>query len=188
MTNQVAEMLKRLKRVIFGNDETPKQLPIKDDIYVIIGEEASAYEIKGDEEIPLPESKIVSKLKVKRREPIIDKEEINREENEEESDEKTESKVVVQKILPKVLTVRMKSPHEFETLKRIIDHDVIIINHEEITLEAFEKEFLDFKKYMETLNYSLWKVDDNVILIVRSDVDIDRYKSETVVESIRNSS
>ena len=68
MINQVAEMLKRLKRAIFGNDEPPRQLPIKDDGYVIVGKEASAYEIKGDEEIPLPESKIVSKLKAKRRE------------------------------------------------------------------------------------------------------------------------
>lgn len=185
MINQVAEMLKRLKRVIFGNDEPPKQLPIKDDEYIIVGEEASAYEIKGDEEIPLPESKIVSKLKVKRREPLLDEENIS-EGNEKEGDMKSETKVVVQKILPKILTVRMKSPHEFETLKKIIDHDVIIINHEEITLEAFEKIFLDFKKYMETLNYSLWKVDDNVILIVRSDIDIDRYRSETVVENVRN--
>jgi len=184
MMNQVSEMLKKLKRAIFGNDEPPTPVPIEDGKYVVIGEEASAYEIKGDKEIPLPESKIVSKLKVKRREPLLDEEET--EEIKKEEEEKTESKVVIQKILPKVLTVRMKSPHDFENLKKIIDHDVIIINHEEITLEAFEKEFLDFKKYMETLNYSLWKVDDNVILIVRSDVDIDRYKSETIVESMKN--
>ncbi|HID47352.1 MAG TPA: hypothetical protein EYP47_01425 [Methanococcaceae archaeon] len=175
-------MLKRLKRFILGNDDPPKQLPIKEE-YVVIGEEASAYEIKGDEEIPLPESKIVSKLKLKRREPPLDGE--DKPEGEIiKKEEKSESKVVIQKILPKILTVRMKSPHDFENLKKIIDHDVIIINHEDISLEAFEKEFLDFKKYVETLNYSLWRVDDNVILIVRSDVDIDRYKSETVVEGI----
>ena len=113
-------------------------------------------------------------------------EDTTEEEKDKEEEVKTETKVVIQKILPKVLTVRMKSPHEFETLKKIIDHDVIIINHEDIALEAFEKIFLDFKRYMETLNYSLWKVDDNVILIVRSDIDIDRYRSETVVESVKD--
>ena len=185
MMDQVAEMLKKLKRAIFGNDEPPTQLPIKEE-YIVIGEEASAYEIKEGEEIPLPESKIVSKLKVRRREPIVEGEDTTEEEKDKEEEVKTETKVVIQKILPKVLTVRMKSPHEFETLKKIIDHDVIIINHEDIALEAFEKIFLDFKRYMETLNYSLWKVDDNVILIVRSDIDIDRYRSETVVESVKD--
>ena len=185
MINQVAEMLKRLKRVIFGNDEPPKQLPIKEEECIVVGEEISAYEIKGDKEIPLPESNIVSKLKVKRREPLLDREDTDGEKDKKE-EVKTESKVVIQKILPTILTVRMKSPHDFENLKKIIDHDVIIINHEEISLEAFEKEFLDFKRYMETLNYSLWRVDDNVILIARADVDIDRYRSETVVESVKN--
>lgn len=55
-------MFKRLKRMVFKNDAPPKQLPIKED-YVVIGEEASAYEIKGNEEIPIPESNIVSKVK-----------------------------------------------------------------------------------------------------------------------------
>ncbi|HIQ32148.1 MAG TPA: hypothetical protein EYH55_01525 [Methanothermococcus okinawensis] len=169
-------MLKRLKRFIFGNDEPPKQLPIKEEYY-IVGEEASAYEIKGKEKIPLQESKVVSKLKVRRREPLL--------EDENENNGKDEKDV--KKILPRVLTARLKSPHDFENLKKIIDHDVIIINHEEVSLEIFRKEFLDFKKYMETLNYYLWRVDDNVILIAHTDVDIDRYKSETLVESVKNS-
>jgi len=172
-------MLKRLKRFILGNDEPPKQLPIKED-YIIIDEKPSAYEIRGDEEIPLHKSKIVSKLEVEKRESLLDSEE------DKNNSREKEGKVDIQKILPRVLTARLKSPHDFENLKKIIDHDVIIINHEEMSLEAFEKEFLDFKKYMETLNYSLWRVDDNVILIAHSDVNIDKYKSETLVKSVRN--
>ena len=184
MIKQVAEMLKKLKRIIFGNDEPPKPVPIKEEDYtIIVGKEALAYEIKEGEEIPLEGSTIVSKVKTKRREPLLDGEDTGGENN--NGEEKRATKVI-QKILPTILTVRMKSPHDLENLKKIVDHDVIIINNEEISLEAFEKEFIDFKKYMETLNYSLWKVDDNVMLIVRSDVDIDKYKSETVVESMKN--
>jgi len=175
-------MFKKIKRVIFGNDDPPNQLPIEDD-YVVIGEEASAYEIKGNEKIPIPESNIVSKIKKieRKKHDLIDeyKEKIVGESDKGIGDSESQVKIVTQKIVPKLLTARLKSPHEFENLKNIIDHDVIIINYEEIALEAFEKIFLDFKRYMETLNYSLWMVDDNVILIVKSEVDIDRYKSES---------
>ena len=177
-------MLKRLKRVFFGNDKPPTPVPVEDQEYTIVGEEISAYEIKEGEKIPLPESTIVSKVKIKKRESQLDSEDRDVEEEKKEGNRKTTK--VIQKILPTILTVRIKSPHDFENLKKIVDHDVIIINHEEITLEVFEKEFLDFKRYLETLNYSLWRVDDNVILIARTDVDIDRYKSETVVESVKN--
>ena len=176
-------MFKKLKRVIFGNDDPPKQLPINED-YIVIGEEASAYEIKGNEEIPIPESNIVSKIKKIERKKHgsidEDKDKIAGEYDEGKDDNaKSDVKIITQKIVPKLLTVRMKSPHELENLKKIIEHDVIIINYEEISLDAFEKIFLDFKRYMETLNYSLWMVDDNVILIVKSEVDIDKYKSES---------
>ncbi|MBW9222283.1 hypothetical protein KKP97_04460 [Methanothermococcus sp. SCGC AD-155-C09] len=180
-------MLNRLKRMVFKNDDPPEQLPIDEPGYEIVGKVASASEIKGNKEIPLPESNIVSKIKKvsRKKHDLIDKydDKIIIGENDVGKDDNIKSnvKVITQKILPKLLTARLKSPHEFENLKKIIDHDIIIINYEEIALEAFEKIFLDFKRYMETLNYSLWMVDDNVILIVKSEVDIDKYKSESSI-------
>ena len=181
-------MLNRLKRMVFKNDDPPEQLPIDEPGYEIVGKVASASEIKGNKEIPLPESNIVSKIKKVNRKKhdlideynnkIIGEKDVG---NDDDDGVKSNVKVITQKILPKLLTARLKSPHEFENLKKIIDHDIIIINHEEIALEAFEKIFLDFKRYMETLDYSLWMVDDNVILIVKSEVDIDKYKSESSI-------
>ncbi|WP_292460986.1 hypothetical protein [Methanothermococcus sp.] len=159
-------MLKKIKKAIFGNDEPPVQVPVQDDEYIIIGEEPSAYEIKEDKEIPLPEPKAEPKIELEKPE---DKTNIEK--------PKPEVKIITKKIMPKILTTRIKSPEDFKNLKTIIEHDVIIINLEDVPVEAIEKEFLDFKKYLETLNYKLGKVDENVILAIKSGINIDKYTS-----------
>jgi hypothetical protein len=146
-------MFKKIKRIFVGNKDLPAQVPVHEEEYVVIGEEYSAYEIKDSEEIPLPK-------------------------NESPEEEATENvKVITKKIMPRILTTRIKSPDDFENIKEIVEHDLIIINLEEIPVEAIEKEFIDFKRYLETLGYSLGRIGENIILAVKSDVDIDRYVS-----------
>ena len=154
-------MFKKIKKAIFGNDEPPVQVPVQEDEYTIIGEEATAYEIKDNEEIPISGAKS----------------EIENEARDSVEEARPEVKVITKKIMPKLLTARVKSPDDFENLKKLVEHDMIIINLEDVPVEAIVKEFSDFKKYLETLDYNLGKVDENVILAVKSGIDIDRYTS-----------
>jgi len=143
-------MFKKIKRIFVGNKELPAQVPVHEEEYVVIGQAYPAYEIKESKEIPLPKEK--------------------------PSDEKV--KVVKHKIYPRVLTTRIKSPEDFEHIKNIVEHDVLIINLEEVPIEAIVKEFNDFKKYLETLDYNLGRVGENTILAIKSDVELDKYVSE----------
>lgn len=152
-------MFKKIKRIFVGNKDLPTQIPVHEEEYVVIGEEYSAYEIKDSEEIPLPKKESL----------------------EEESEEKV--KVITKKIMPRMLTTRIKSPDDFENIKKIVEHDLIIINLEEVPIEAIEKEFIDFKRYLETLGYNLGRIGENIVLAVKSDVDIDRYVSEKPTEN-----
>jgi len=148
-------MFKKIKRIFVGNKELPTQVPVHEEEYVVIGQEYSAYEIKESEKIPITQ---------------------------ETSDNKPQ--VIKHKIYPRVLTTRIKSPEDFEHIKNIVEHDVIVINLEEVPIEAIIKEFNDFKKYLETLDYSLGRVGENTILAIKSDVEVDKYVSEEPVHEV----
>ncbi|WP_459201371.1 hypothetical protein [Methanococcus sp. CF] len=148
-------MFKKIKRIFVGNKELPTQVPVQDEEYVVIGQEYSAYEIKESEKIPITQDTSENKVQV-----------------------------IKHKIYPRVLTTRIKSPQDFEYIKKIVEHDVIVINLEEVPIEAIIKEFNDFKKYLETLDYSLGRVGENTILAIKSDVDVDKYVSEEPVHEV----
>jgi hypothetical protein len=150
-------MLKKIKRIFVGNKELPQQIPIKEEDYVVIGEEPPAYEIIGSEQIPLTEEKG-------------------------EDEEKTEERVIekVVKIIPRIFTIRIRTPEDFINVREMIEHDIIIVNLEEIPVEGVMKDFLDFKKYLETLGYRLGRVGEYVILAVKDSVEIDRYSPQHV--------
>ncbi|AEK20555.1 hypothetical protein [Methanococcus maripaludis] len=148
-------MFKKIKRIFVGNKELPTQVPVQDEEYVVIGQEYSAYEIKESEKIPIQEDTSENKVQV-----------------------------IKHKIYPRVLTTRIKSPQDFEYIKNIVEHDVILINLEEVPIEAIIKEFNDFKKYLETLDYSLGRVGENTILAIKSDVEMDKYVSEEPVHEV----
>ena len=148
-------MFKKIKRIFVGNKELPTQVPVQDEEYVVIGQEYSAYEIKESEKIPIQEDTSENKVQV-----------------------------IKHKISPRVLTTRIKSPQDFEYIKNIVEHDVILINLEEVPIEAIIKEFNDFKKYLETLDYSLGRVGENTILAIKSDVEMDKYVSEEPVHEV----
>ncbi|AEF95615.1 hypothetical protein [Methanotorris igneus] len=152
-------MLRKIKRIFVGNKELPQQIPIKEEEYVIIGEDAPAYEIVGSEQIPLTEEK-------------------EKEEDREKIEEKVIEKVI--KIPPKILTIRIKTPEDFINVREMIEHDIVIVNLEEIPVEGVIKDFLDFKKYLETLGYKLGRVGEYVILAVKDNVNIDRYSPQTI--------
>ncbi|EHP88576.1 hypothetical protein [Methanotorris formicicus] len=149
-------MLKKIKRIFVGNKELPQQIPIKEDDYIVIGEEVPAYEIVGSEQIPLTEKK----------------------EDDGDIEEKVIEKVI--KIPPKILTVRIKTPEDFIRVREIIEHDIVIVNLEEIPVEGIIKDFLDFKKYLETLGYKLGRAGEYVILAVKDNVEIDRYSPQNI--------
>jgi len=148
-------MFKKIKRIFVGNKELPTQVPVQDEEYVVIGQKYSAYEIKESEKIPIQEDTSENKVQV-----------------------------IKHKIYPRVLTTRIKSPQDFEYIKNIVEHDVILINLEEVPIEAIIKEFNDFKKYLETLDYSLGRVGENTILAIKSDVEMDKYVSEEPVHEV----
>ena len=148
-------MFKKIKRIFVGNKELPTQVPVHEEEYVVIGQEYSAYEIKESEKIPITQETSENKVQV-----------------------------IKHKIYPRVLTTRIKSPEDFEYIKNIVEHDVILINLEEVPIEAIIKEFNDFKKYLETLDYSLGRVGENTILAIKSDVEVDKYVSEEPVHEV----
>ncbi|ABO34359.1 hypothetical protein [Methanococcus maripaludis] len=148
-------MFKKIKRIFVGNKELPTQVPVHEEEYVVIGQEYSAYEIKESEKIPITQETSENKVQV-----------------------------IKHKIYPRVLTTRIKSPEDFEYIKNIVEHDVIVINLEEVPIEAIIKEFNDFKKYLETLDYSLGRVGENTILAIKSDVEVDKYVSEEPVHEV----
>ena len=160
----MVKMIKKLKRSIFGNDKPPVQVPIaEDEEYIVVGEEPTAYEIKEDKEIPIPK-------------PEPEKKD-NKEEKKEKED-KPQLKIITKKITPKLLTIRIKSPDDFDNIKKIVEHDLLVITID-VPPEAILKEFLDFKGYLETMNYNLGKVEENVILAYKSEITIDRYPPKT---------
>jgi len=156
-------MLKKIKRIFVGNKELPQQIPIKEEDYVVIGEEPPAYEIIGSEQIPLTEEKG-------------------------EDEEKTEERVIekVVKIIPRIFTIRIRTPEDFINVREMIEHDIIIVNLEEIPVEGVMKDFLDFKKYLETLGYRLGRVGEYVILAVKDSVEIDRYSPQHVEVNVED--
>ncbi|AEH07482.1 hypothetical protein [Methanothermococcus okinawensis] len=173
-------MFKKIKKAIgIGNDKPPVQIPVEEDEYIVIGDEPAAYELKDDKEIPL--QKHDKELNMDFKEPQLNLEKSKDISTSSTENSKPEVKIITKKIMPKILTTRVKSPEDFENLKTIVEHDIIIINLEDVPVEAIEKEFLDFKKYLETLNYNLGKIDENVILAIKSGINIDKYTS-TVAE------
>jgi hypothetical protein len=161
-------MIKKLKRSIFGNDKPPVQVPIEDEEYIVVGEEPAAYEIKDNNKIPIP--------KTMEFENTGDKKKEKKEKEKEES--KPQLKIITKKIMPKMLTIRIKSPDDFDNIKKLVEHDLIVITID-VPPEAIVKEFLDFKGYLETMNYNLGKVEENVIIAYKSGIIIDRYPPKT---------
>jgi hypothetical protein len=170
-------MIKKIKRSIFGNDKPPVQVPVDDEEYILVGEEPSAYEIREDGEVPLTTSKFGKKSNEQDDDNEKTDNKKSKEKNKDES--KPQLKIITKKIMPKLLTIRLKSPDDFDNIKNIVEHDLIIITID-VPPEAIVKEFLDFKGYLETMNYSLGKIEENVILAYKKDITIDRYplKSE----------
>ena len=160
----MVKMIKKLKRSIFGSDKPPVQVPIGDEEYIVVGEEPTAYEIKKDKAIPIP----------KPEEP----EKKDHKEEKKEKEDKPQLKIITKKITPKLLTIRIKSPDDFDNIKKIVEHDLLVITID-VPPEAILKEFLDFKGYLETMNYNLGKVEENVILAYKSEITIDRYPPKT---------
>ena len=161
----MVKMIKKLKRSIFGNDKPPVQVPVvEDEEYIVVGEEPTAYEIKKDDVIPIP----------KPEEP----EKKDHKEEKKEKEDKPQLKIITKKITPKLLTIRIKSPDDFDNIKKIVEHDLLVITID-VPPEAILKEFLDFKGYLETMNYNLGKVEENVILAYKSEITIDRYPPKT---------
>ncbi len=162
----MVKMIKKLKRSIFGNDEPPVQVPV-DDEYIIVGEEHQSYEITEDGELPTPKTQKFGDK---------EKEKDNKKDTKEES--KPQLKIITKKVMPKLLTIRIKSPDDFDNIKKIVEHDLLIITID-VPPEAIVKEFLDFKGYLETMNYNLGKVEENVILAYKSGINIDKYPQKT---------
>ncbi|ABR56080.1 hypothetical protein [Methanococcus aeolicus] len=168
----VKKAIDKLKLKLFGNDGPPVQVPVDDD-YVVIGEEYSSEEVndRGYVENVIKNPPAPEPLK-----EITDKNKIKIEIKEKpEVESKPKIKIVKEKIPPKLLTARIKAPDDFDNLKKIIEHDVVIINLEDIPIEAIIKEFSDFKKYLETMDYTLGKIDESVIIAVKSGIKLDRY-------------
>lgn len=164
----MVKMIKKLKRSIFGNDKPPVQVPVDDEEYIVVGEEHTPYEIKENSKTSIPKTEEFEKKDYKKE----DKKEKEKEKEKEES--KPQIKIITKKITPKILTIRIKTPDDFDSIKEIVEHDLLVITID-VPPEAIVKEFLDFKGYLETMNYNLGKVEENVILAYKSDITIDRY-------------
>jgi len=160
----MVKMIKKLKRSIFGNDKPPVQVPVDDEEYIVVGEEHAPYEIKEDIKTSIPKTEEFEKKEGKKEE--------KKEKEKEES--KPQIKIITKKITPKILTIRIKTPDDFDSIKEIVEHDLLVIIID-VPPEAIVKEFLDFKGYLETMNYNLGKVEENVILAYKSGITIDRY-------------
>jgi hypothetical protein len=171
----VKKAIDKLKLKLFGNDEPPVQIPVDED-YVVVGEEYSSNVVErveyGEEDIV----KDSQKSKLLNEKEILNKNKMDIKE-EYVAEPKPEIKVIKEEITPKLLTARINAPEDFNNLKKIIEHDIIIINLEDIPVEAIIKEFSDFRKYLEIMDYNLGKIDENVIIAVKSGIKLDKYSS-----------
>jgi hypothetical protein len=121
----------------------------------------------------------------KKKEPVAtatpEPEKKDNKEEKKEKEDKPQLKIITKKIMPKLLTIRIKSPDDFDNIKKLVEHDLLIITID-VPPEAILKEFLDFKGYLETMNYNLGKVEENVILAYKAGINIDRYPLKTAEE------
>ncbi|MBP2143062.1 hypothetical protein J2127_000203 [Methanococcus voltae] len=161
-------MLRKIKRIFVGNKELPAQVPIKEEEYVIYGDQKKELATKSDE-IPKQAMIVSDEVKPEVQETVAVPEE--------------KIKIVTEKINPKMIIARIKSPEDFEYLKDRLNreiYDVFIINLEEVPIEAIIKQFSDFRKYLETLGYNLGGLSENIILAYRDEVDLDKYVSDAI--------
>ncbi|MCS3900559.1 hypothetical protein [Methanococcus voltae] len=173
-------MLRKIKRIFVGNKELPAQVPIKEEEYVIYGENKGKLPIKNEERIPIQE--VPEKVAISediQPAPETQPQTVNVPEE--------KIKIITEKINPKMIIARIKSPEDFEYLKERLNkeiYDVFIINLEEVPIEAIIKQFSDFRKYLETLGYNLGGLSENIILAYRDEVELDKYVSDAIAKSM----
>ncbi len=170
----VKKIMDKLKSKLTGNkDKPPVQIPVEDEEYVVIGEKYKEYDLEEEDEIEedkTPEiinNKIIEPNFNEIKKPTIEEKVVEVEEQIIEIPEKPE--------IPKLLVIKINRPEDFNLSKSCIEHEIVLINLENIPIETIAKEFSDFKGYMETMDYKVGKINEYTIIGVKNNINIDKY-------------
>ncbi len=182
-------VMKKLKK-LFGGKQPPRQIPIEEEYVVIKGsDEPPAYMVKEDESVPMydrEEKNIIRKekkkisLEEKESDDFKDLSDIKKELEKEK--EETKIKIIHKKIMPKLLTIRINKPNDFIDVRNMVEHDVIIIIVD-LPLDAIVQDFLEFKRFLETMSYKLGKIDEHIFLAYKVDVELSKYPTDNNIKN-----
>ena len=185
----ITMVMKKLKK-LFGGKQPPRQIPIEEEYVVIKGsDEPPAYMVKEDESVPMydrEEKNIIRKekkkisLEEKESDDFKDLSDIKKELEKEK--EETKIKIIHKKIMPKLLTIRINKPNDFIDVRNMVEHDVIIIIVD-LPLDAIVQDFLEFKRFLETMSYKLGKIDEHIFLAYKVDVELSKYPTDNNIKN-----
>ncbi|WP_456471659.1 hypothetical protein [Methanocaldococcus sp.] len=140
--------LKKIIRKLKGNKDLPKKIDVEDEEYITLEE-------------PKPE-------------PVVEEKE---EEKEKEIVEVV--KEIEVKVPPKLFVARLRHPADMDVVKEnAMNCDIMILNVEELPENILNKEFADLKNYLNTLNFNMGWVGENVLLVFKNDVELYKHVSK----------